>query len=304
MLPLSDLTEAWPDVLRQEIARWNLSKSIVALPLEFVEIGLKQGHISCSWKQLRAWIQPALAEPPISAHDAAVLSLPLKIIAPLFLAKQQAVKAQPKVAIDSSIPNLFFGAPQPEASVAPFTPVAGTPPTTPPVTAPSPQCPKPPDTNFYVWKDDVDAPVESEPVFKRGTPLPGTDFLKRYATPNEIVSRAAALEGVAGALISLPDGLLVASRIPPELNADTLAAFLPHIFGRVSQCTKELRMGELNNLNFTVSNVAWKMFKVGAIFFAAFGRVGEPLPPAQVAALASDLDHKPKELYGHHQSSN
>jgi predicted regulator of Ras-like GTPase activity (Roadblock/LC7/MglB family) len=288
MVPLADLTEAWPDALRQEMSRCNLCNSIVALPWEFVEAGLKAGHISCTWKELSAWIKPAPAEPPISAHDAAVLSLPLRMIAPIFLAKQRAIKAQPKAAIDQSIPNLFFGAPQPDM------PVVATPPTAPLVIAPSPQHPKPADTNFYVWKDDVDSPVESEPVFKRGTSSPGTEFLKRYATPNEIISRAAALEGVAGALISLPDGLLVASRIPPELNADTLAAFLPLIFGRVSQCTKELRMGELNNLNFTVGNVAWKIFKVGAIFFAAFGRMGEPLPTAQLVGLAAELDRRPR----------
>ena len=125
-------------------------------------------------------------------------------------------------------------------------------------------------------------------------PLARHQFVAKYATPNEVVSRAAALDGVAGALIALPDGLMVASRLSPDLNGDTLAAFLPQIFGKVSQCTKELRMGELNNLNFTVGNVPWKIFRVNAIFFAAFGRAGEPLPTAQLAALAAELDHKPK----------
>src|SRR5204862_1205917 len=109
-------------------------------------------------------------------------------------------------------------------------------------------------------------------------------------TPNEVVSRAASLDGVTGALIALPDGLMVASKIAADLNADTLAAFLPHIFGKVSQCTKELRMGELNNLHFTVGNVPWKIFRVNAIFFAAFGRAGQPLPTAQLATLAAQLD--------------
>ena len=62
------------------------------------------------------------------------------------------------------------------------------------------------------------------------------------------------------------------------MNADTIAAFLPQIFGRVSQCTRELRLGDLNNLNFTVGNVPWKIYRVGAIYFAVFGRAGEPLP--------------------------
>lgn len=53
-------------------------------------------------------------------------------------------------------------------------------------------------------------------------------------------------------------------------------------------------MGELNNVNFTVGNVPWKIFRVNAIFFAAFGRAGEPLPTAHLAALAAELDHRPK----------
>jgi len=132
-----------------------------------------------------------------------------------------------------------------------------------------------------------------ETEFKRKSAT-GTDFIVKYATPNEIVSRAAALDGVAGALIALPDGLMVANRIPPELNGDTLAAFLPQIFSKVSQTTKELRMGELNNLSFTVGNVPWKIFRVNAIYFAAFGRVGEALPTAPLAALAAELDRKNK----------
>jgi len=100
--------------------------------------------------------------------------------------------------------------------------------------------------------------------------------------------------GVAGALIALPDGLMVASRLSSDLNGDTLAAFLPQIFGKVTQCTKELRMGELNNLSFTVGNVPWKIFRVNAIFFAAFGRAGEALPGVQLAALAGELDHRAK----------
>ena len=125
-------------------------------------------------------------------------------------------------------------------------------------------------------------------------PSAGTQFVARYATPNEVVSKAASLDGVAGALIALPDGLMVASRLPAEINGDTLAAFLPQIFGKVSQCTKELRMGDLNNLNFTVGNIPWKIFRVNAIFFAAFGRAAEALPTAQLSALAGELDHKPR----------
>jgi predicted regulator of Ras-like GTPase activity (Roadblock/LC7/MglB family) len=108
------------------------------------------------------------------------------------------------------------------------------------------------------------------------------------------VAKAAALPGVAGSLITLPDGLLVASKIPAGLNADTVAGFLPQIYGKVSSCTKELRMGELNNLKFTVGRVPWRIYRVGAIFFAAFGREGERMPASQLAALACELDRNPQ----------
>ena len=51
-------------------------------------------------------------------------------------------------------------------------------------------------------------------------------------------------------------------------------------------------MGELNNLNFTVGNVPWKIFRVNAVYFAAFGRAGQALPTAQLAMLATELDRK------------
>ncbi len=254
----------------------SLVDAKIGLPVHAVEQALKQGKIAFTWKILRTWIKPPIL-PSVSAHDNLVLELPLKVVAPQFLALQRkTAKPHAKVAIDEEIPNLFFGFPQPETG----TPVAQ-------ATA------SPGDTNYYVWDDAEERAKVDETDIKRG-PGPGTRFVSKYATPNEVVSRAAVLDGVAGVLIALPDGLMVANRLPSDANADTIAAFLPQIFGKVSQCTKELRMGELNNLNFTVGNIPWKIFRVNAIFFAAFGRAGEPLPTAQLAALAAELDHKPK----------
>lgn len=264
------VAESWPDGIRKEIVQLNLMEAKVHLPVDAIGQGLKQGRIAFSWKTVRSWIKaPGLAF--TSPQDATMLELPLKVIAPLFMTRQrETCKEQQKVKIDGDIPNLFFGFPQadsPPAAVA-----------------------KPKDTNYYVWDDPAES-VQAQPEQIRRS-SPGTKFITRYATPNEVVSRAAALEGVSGALIALPDGLMVASQLSPDVNGDTLAAFLPQIFAKVSQCTKELRMGELNNLNFTVGNVPWKIFRVNAIFFAAFGRAGEPLPTGQLAALASELDHK------------
>jgi predicted regulator of Ras-like GTPase activity (Roadblock/LC7/MglB family) len=147
------------------------------------------------------------------------------------------------------------------------------------------------DSNYYIWGDDGETPRVDETEY-RHIQRPATDFTSRYATPKEIVERALDLPGVVGALVALPDGLRVASQVPAELNADNLAAFLPQIFDRVSQSTKELRMGALNNFNFTVGNVPWRIFRVNAVYFAAFGNAGEALPGAQLAALAAELDRK------------
>jgi predicted regulator of Ras-like GTPase activity (Roadblock/LC7/MglB family) len=281
LVNLTSLAEAWPEAVRQELVQLNLVDAKVALPAEVVERALKQGRVAFTWKTLRSWIKPTPRQGP-SAHDSLVLELPLKVVAPPFLARQKEVgRLQKKVMVDDEIPNLFFGFPRPEANGPGMPSNAGQ------------TSARPSDTNFYVWDDTHDQARIEEDDSKR-SPSPGTKFVAKYATPNEVVSRAAALDGVAGVLIALPDGLMVASRIAADLNGDTLAAFLPQIFGKVNQCTKELRMGELNNVNFTVGNIPWKIFRVNAIFFAAFGRVGEPLPTAQLAALAAELDHRAK----------
>ncbi len=276
MVALTALAESWPDAVRKEIVELNLVEARVALPSNAVEQALKQGRIAFSWKSIRSWIKPAIL-PAVSAHDGVVLELPLKVVAPLFLARQREnAKPHAKVTVDEDIPNLFFGFPQGDNAAAAAQATA-----------------RPADTNYYVWDDAHDTVMVHESETRRGPTL-ATRFVAKYATPNEIVSRAAALDGVAGVIIALPDGLMVANSLPADLNADTLAAFLPQIFGKVSACTKELRMGELNNLNFTVGNVPWKIHRVNAIFFAVFGRAGQPLPTGQLAALAAELDHKPR----------
>jgi len=197
-------------------------------------------------------------------------------VVPLFLARQhQAGKTKQKVAIDEDIPDPFSRFPQAETHTPPAATEV-----------------RPSDTNDFAWDDTHETLRVDKSEVEH--PKPATKFVAKCATPNDVVSRAAALEGVAGALIVLLDGLMVANRLPPDLNADTLAAFLPQTFGKVSQCTRELGMGELNALDFTVGNIPWKIFRLNAIFFAAFGREGGPLPTAQLAALAGELDHEPK----------
>ena len=147
-----------------------------------------------------------------------------------------------KATVSADIPDLFFGFPQAAPTPAPVASVV------PPLPKPPEQ--KPQDTNYFDWSDKGETPKSDETGLCRG-PTAQTDFMSRLAHPKDVVARAAALSGVAGAVVAMQDGLRVASQAPADLNADTLAAFLPQIFERVNQCTRELRMGVLNNVNFT-----------------------------------------------------
>lgn len=283
---LAALSENWPATLRLEITQLNLSGAQVALPVHLIEPALKRGRVTFPWHNLRSWIRPT--PPGISIHDGMELELPLKVLAPLFvLPQKKEVKPQVMTSLPpSSVPNLFFGFPQPQPEeLAPPLNAPDVVPVVKPVEA------KLAETNYYVWGDNADAPRTDEVDYKR--PLsPATDFSNRRATPKEIVEKAMKLPGVVGSIVALPDGLKVAHFLPSDLNPDTVAAFLPQLFSRVSQCSKELRMGELNNLNFTTGTIPWKIFRVNAVYFAAIGRAGAPLPTAQLAELAGELDRK------------
>jgi len=292
LAPLAALSEEWPQALRQEIAQTNLANAQVALPAHLVEPALKRGRVIFSWRYVRSWIRPV--PPGVSVHDGIELELPLKVIAPLFFGLQKNVaRLQRKTTLAPEIPDLFFGFPQPQSQ--PETGVLQPEMTVPkPETAhyaPKPAAPKPAETNFYIWNDNGESPKADEDEYKRPA-TPPTDFTSRRAMPKDIIARAVALPGVAGALVALQDGLKVASQVPADLNADTLAAFLPQIFDRLGQSTRELRMGALNNVNFTVGNVPWKIYRVNSVYFAAFGKAGEGLPTAQLAVLAAELDRK------------
>lgn len=277
IVPLISLAESWPPQIKDELSRADLANASVSLPKEQVEAGLKTGRVLMTWKQLRSLAAP---DSPASPHDAMELPLPLKIVAPLFLiTKKNSARPQAKVAVKSDIPDLFFGFPQ----AAPVAVVPGLPP-----------LPKlvPGGTNFFAPGVQSMSPAAEVATCARPGENLQTDFTSRQTTPKEAIAHAMKLPGVAGAVVALPDGLRVASDVASELNADTLAAFLPQIFERVNQSTRELRMGALNNVSFTVGDVPWKIFRVNSVYFAAFGRAGENLPSAQLVQLAAAIDRK------------
>jgi len=249
---LKSLVDAWPDAVKKEILDENLLNGSVDLPLEQVAIQLKSGRVAFKWDLIRSWMSPRTGVE--TSHGSVELELPLRVVAPLFLGlKSQGGTKVQRLTADEQIPNVFAAAARP--TVAPDAPPA-------PVVQPTP------------------------------LPAPAPEAAPVAMTPDAIVNRAAVLKGVAGVLIALPDGLVVASRLPVGQKADSLAAFLPQIYAKFDACLKDLNMEGLNNLSFTAGNVPWRVFRTSSVFFAVFGRANEPLPGDWLGALAGELEKK------------
>jgi predicted regulator of Ras-like GTPase activity (Roadblock/LC7/MglB family) len=144
---------------------------------------------------------------------------------------------------------------------------------------------------------DISAPALA-PAAPRPTPRSLAELFnepdKRSWTPNDIVNRTSGLPGVAGALIALQDGLLVASCMPPNAKTETIAAFVPQIFGRMSQYTRELQLGDASAVSISVETGTLQVFSAGIIYFAALGKPGVHLPLPELQLIATELGRHTK----------
>jgi predicted regulator of Ras-like GTPase activity (Roadblock/LC7/MglB family) len=142
------------------------------------------------------------------------------------------------------------------------------------------------------------APAQVKPALQQEAPeaeapKPGALGLDDRI-PSELVARACTLNGVAGAVVALADGLLVSATVPPEFKAETIAAFLPQVFSRLEQAAGTMQIGELQTLMFTAGNRPWQIWRAGSLFFAAVGRPNELLPGAQLKIIAAQLARQVK----------
>jgi predicted regulator of Ras-like GTPase activity (Roadblock/LC7/MglB family) len=253
---LASITDGWPADVMAEAAKAG-ANATVELPAGETGQALKMGKVAYAWKQLRGWIRPSPVTAASPADDT-VVQLPLKVIAPLFMAQFKPAAPQRKVEVSDSIPDTFRG---PAGKPTAPAPALAAPAAAPPPPAPAPAAPRPPA-----------APV----------------------SPAEFVKKACALPGVTGALIALSEGMAVAQQLPAGLKADTLAAFVPQIFTRMTQYAKEMNLGELNSVSFTAGNTPWQICRAGSVYLAIVGRAGETLPTPQINALAADLGRQNK----------
>ncbi len=112
---------------------------------------------------------------------------------------------------------------------------------------------------------------------------------KSQWTPVEIVQHTVTLPGVAGAMIALQDGFLVAGLLPPPLSGEIIAAFLPQIFGRLNHYSQELKLGATSGLVMTLGSQALQIWKVGNLFFVGLSKANEPLPAVQLPVVLQQL---------------
>ncbi len=281
-LPLSLVSETWPDQLRKEVERFNLVDAKLDVPFDVIEEGLKRGKLHFRWKEVCSWLKPAAPAAMTSANLETQLDyrvdLPLNFVAPLFLRFRPA-PIQKRSSALGHIPDLF-SATSHENPAAPAIPEPG-PAVSAQVQAPAASEEKVSDTKIPKKPGEELAELFGEPE-------------KRNWTPNDIVHKTSTLPGVAGALIALQDGLLVATCMPPTWKTETIAAFLPQIFGRMSQYTTELKMGELRSVTFSVDEGSLQVFNAGIIYFAALGSLGAPLPIRELNLIVKEISRHTK----------
>ena len=255
-LPLSSISENWPDELKSAIGDAGIADSQVTLELASLDPMMKRGKIAFTWKDLRATLQPSASDSVGSAQDSAEVDVPLKLVIPHFMATATSPAGQKKVDIDATIPDVFSkediaGKTAPEPA-APAAPAAEPAPEPTPVEAP--------------------APAEATPAGK---------------SPAQIIAEICQLPGVTGALLTMNDGLPVAKQLPANVNGDALSGFVPEIFNRTAQYSKESQLGEAATVEVQTGEHTLTIRKSGDAFIATLRTVGAELPSDKSAEIAN-----------------
>ena len=114
-------------------------------------------------------------------------------------------------------------------------------------------------------------------------------------SPGEIVQEVAKLPQIAGAIVALSEGLVVAHRLPEGMKGEVVAAFLPQIFGRLNQYSTEMKLGEIDDILLCSQGAYFQAFHAGQVFFAVLGKQGESLPWHALRLMAEELLQQTKK---------
>jgi predicted regulator of Ras-like GTPase activity (Roadblock/LC7/MglB family) len=243
-----------------------LTSHAVEIPTTTLESALKTGKLVFPWRELRPWMRLTEGASMPTIEDDFAIELPLAVVAPKFMAQRQPSQPRKRVTVSDEIPDLFaqktVAAPSaPATATAPAGPAAATPMAT--------------------------SLAGARPALEFGE-IFGQPERKNW-TFADVTQKTATLRGVAGALIATSDGLLVAGTWPEGVQTEAVAAFIPQMYGRMIQCTKELNLGEPGNFTLLIENVPLQVFNTSGNYLAVLGRAGENLPKPQLNALAMRL---------------
>ena len=97
-------------------------------------------------------------------------------------------------------------------------------------------------------------------------------------SPSEVVNHLCELPDVAGAVVALQEGLVIAHKLPEALKGDIFAAFLPQIFARLNQYCGEMKLGGVNEISVVTEAGPCHLFRRGQVFFAAVGKPDSAVP--------------------------
>ncbi|MBI1840830.1 MAG: roadblock/LC7 domain-containing protein [Verrucomicrobia bacterium] len=292
-IPLAMIDESWSDALKSQIAHAQIAGLKLNLPYEEANKGLKNGKLEYNWKQLCEWMHPALPEGLGADHADKMLTLPLKVVAPMFLGQFKPGRATRKAQVNEEIPDLFSGG----GASAIDSSNHGTP--APAVAESSPE------TQKHGAAHPPAAPAEplgassySTTQFFRKPPADLGELFgqpgKRNWTPQEVVQSTTRVRGVAGAVIAMQDGLLVAAQLQSPWRPEATAAFLPQIYSRMNQYLKELEAGDLDSVTLNTPSGTLFVFTAGIIYFAIVSKVGEEVSLPAIQLIVKELSRHSK----------
>ncbi len=97
------------------------------------------------------------------------------------------------------------------------------------------------------------------------------------------------LEGVTGALLATSDGLTISGHMPPHVNCETLSAFVPQMFSRMSQSAAEMQLGTVTSVVVTAGQAPYAILWAGRLYLVVLGQPGQSLPELVVQQVAAEL---------------
>jgi predicted regulator of Ras-like GTPase activity (Roadblock/LC7/MglB family) len=323
-LSLASLCQNWPEPVRSEAL--GMQGAEVSLPTDSIAASLSKGKVAFSWGQIHSWITPAANGSQID--PALELLLPLKVVAPAFMALSRPTQRK-AMEVDDSIPTLFSGpaAPEPAAEELPeveqemapavnrlVMPADFAAPAPAPAIAAEPAPAAAPALKL-VLSEAAEAPaapveppapvLELAPAPAAVVPMPAPEPEPAAAptsvgelfgkpnqqqwTPKELVELTATLPGVSGAVLALQEGLQIAAKVPEGMKGDTVAAFLPQIFARLNVYAGEMTLSPVDDILMTTGTAHFQAYRIGQVYFAVLGTPGAALPWESLRLVVQEL---------------